>query len=49
MSNLKYKNYDYILQMEPNELLRLKRKNGKALSLIGDIVYRVLSLMNYTA
>lgn len=47
MDNLKYKNYDHILQMEPNDLLRLQRKNGLALSLIGDIVYRVLSLMDY--
>lgn len=47
MFNLKYKSYDYILQMEPNELLQLQRKNSLALSLIGDIVYIVLSSMNY--
>ena len=47
MCNLKYNNYDDKLQMEPNELLQLKRKKGWTLSLIGDIVYRVLSLMNY--
>lgn len=48
MNNLKHKSYEHILQMEPNELLQLKRKNGLALSLIGDIVYRVLLLMNCT-
>ena len=47
MSNIKYKSYDYVLQMEPDELLQLKRKNGLVLSLIGDVVYRILSLMNY--
>lgn len=47
MSNLKYNNYDHILQMEPNELLQLQRKNGLVLSLIGDAVYRFLSSMNY--
>ena len=47
MDDLKRKNYDYILQMEPHELLQLKRKNGLVLSLIGDIVYRVLCSMNY--
>ena len=47
MDNLKYKNYDSILRMEPNDLLRLQRKNGLALSLIGDIVYKILSSMNY--
>ena len=47
MDNLKYKNYDSILQMEPNELFQLNRKNGLVLSLIGDIVYKVLLAMNY--
>lgn len=47
MDNLKYKNYDHIIQMEPDELLQLQRKNILALSLIGDIVYKALSLMNY--
>jgi hypothetical protein len=47
MGNLKYKNYDHILKMEPDELLQLKRKNGLALSLIGDVAYRVLASMNY--
>lgn len=45
MDNLKYNNYDYILQMDPNELLQLQRKNGLALSLIGDIVYLILCLL----
>lgn len=47
MSNLKYNNYDHILQMEPNELLQLQRKNGLALSLIGDIAYLGLCLLGY--
>ena len=47
MDDLKYKNYDSILQMEPNELLQLKRKNGFVLSLIGDIVYPILCSLGY--
>lgn len=47
MSNLKYKNYDHILQIEPNELLQLQRKNGWILSLIGNIVYKILCLLGY--
>ena len=47
MGNPKYNNYDHILQMEPNELLQLKRKNGLAFSLIGDIVYLILCLLGY--
>lgn len=47
MSNLKYKNYDHILQMEPNELLQLQRKNGWILSSIGNIVYGILCLLGH--
>lgn len=47
MSNLKYKNYDHILQMEPNNILRLQRKNGWLLSSIGNIVYGILCLLKY--
>ena len=47
MDNIKDKNYDFILQMEPNELLRLQRENGWMLSLIGDIVYRILCLLGH--
>lgn len=45
MSNLKYKKYDHILQMEPNELLKLQRKKGWILSSIGNMVYGILCLL----
>lgn len=44
---MKNKDYTNILNQEPSELIRLQKNNGKPLSLIGDIVYNVLSLMGY--
>lgn len=44
---MKNKDYTNILNQEPFELIKLQKNNGKPLSLIGDIIYSVLSSMGY--
>jgi len=41
------KDYVNILHKEPAELLKLQKKDGQPLSLIGDIVYLILCCLGY--
>ena len=44
---MKNKDYSNVLNKNPSELLRLQKSNGRPLSLIGDVVYLVLSILGY--
>jgi hypothetical protein len=44
---MKNKDYTNILNLEPSELLKLQKTNGKPLSSIGNVVYLILSVLGY--
>lgn len=47
MTNLKNKDYQDMLKLSPNDLLKLQYENGRLLSSIGNAVYKVLCLCGY--